>query len=334
MQSKGGGIIKQPLKKGISKVFKKITRRRNAANPTGLRLKNPNVRTKRPASSGHKNRMHNISQRASGGLKKFNKSMGSQDLSKLKPTTSKWGGDKAGGGFINKAMRNPAVARKYQLEGFANVPLAKMAKDGIQNVGAGRKISTTQAEARKGAFAKKPLPMPFPMMAGGGNIAARAGQYMGALMDDSIEFGSGGIARLGRKAKGLLKKQQRKLKETDRYTHDGKYKPDVGIPTAYGSKPKRIASAAKASAERAEALARRKSRIIKNLGRKDRYGRKPQMKKKPKPGSELDAFRESHARAGTRVATRKRLRKGPSAGSDPNAHLLRRDPNAHLLRRR
>ena len=214
MQSKGGGIIKQPLKKGISKVFKKITRRRNAANPTGLRLKNPNVRTKRPASSGHKNRMHNISQKATGDLKKFNKSMGQQDLSKLKPTTSKWGGDKAGGGIMNNLMRNPAVAKKYQLEGFANVPLGKMAKDGIANVGRGRKISTTQAEATRGAFAKKPLPMPFPMMAGGGNIAARAGQYMSALMDDSIEFAS--------KAKLLRKARYKKLYGAEYMEHMSK----------------------------------------------------------------------------------------------------------------
>jgi hypothetical protein len=91
-----------------------------------------------------------------------------------------------------------------------------------------------------------------------------------AQLNDAIEFGSGGIAHLGRKAKGLLKKQQRTLKETDRYTHDGQYKPDLGIPTAYGSKPKRKKIARKASDARGEALARRKGRIVSRRDTKPR----------------------------------------------------------------
>jgi hypothetical protein len=91
-----------------------------------------------------------------------------------------------------------------------------------------------------------------------------------AQLDEAIEFGSGGISHLGRKAKGLLKKQQRTLKETDRLTHDGKYKGDVGLPVVYGSKATRKRIASKASADRGEALARRKGRIVSRRDTKPR----------------------------------------------------------------
>lgn len=83
---------------------------------------------------------------------------------------------------------------------------------------------------------------------------------LNAKLDDHFEFGSGGIARLGRKAKGLLKKQRRKLKETDRLTWQGKLKKGKDI--VYGAKKTRARAAAKHGADRAEALARRKGRII------------------------------------------------------------------------
>ena len=109
------------LSAGIKNVYSKMTRRRGAANPTGLKRV--------------------------GGI-----------------------------------MRNPSINKKYQLDGFGNVPLGKMAKEGIEGTASNKKLSTTQAEARKGSIAKKPPPMPFPFM-------GRAGQYLNAIMDDSIEFG-------------------------------------------------------------------------------------------------------------------------------------------------
>ena len=79
---------------------------------------------------------------------------------------------------------------------------------------------------------------------------------------------------MGRKAKGLLKKQRRKLKETDRLTWQGKLKKGKDI--VYGAKKTRARAAAKHGADRAEALARRKGRII--------------SKRTPKP--EIPPFKE------------------------------------------
>ena len=130
--------------------------------------------------------------------------------------------------------------------------------------------------------------------------------YLAAKLEDQIEFGSGGIAKLGRKAKAVMK-------------------PPFFSPQG---KAARLDDAA-------ELLNRRKGRIIQKAPKKNaykakasygssRFGRtsKGQMNKKPKPGSELDEFRENHARASTKVATRRRLRKGPPPVSDPNRHLL------------
>ena len=105
---------------------------------------------------------------------------------------------------------------------------------------------------------------------------------LNAFLDEAIEFGSGGIARLQRKAQGLLKKQQRKLKETDRLGWNQRLQrlsPRKGKDIVYGAKKTRARVAAKHGADRAEALARRKGRMIERPSRRPSEEQKARAKK-------------------------------------------------------
>jgi hypothetical protein len=95
--------------------------------------------------------------------------------------------------------------------------------------------------------------------------AEQALLMLDSRLTDMIEFGSGGIGRLGRKASGLLKKQQRTLKETDRLTWRGT--PKKGKDIVYGAKKTRKKLAQRTSDARGEVLARRKGRMVSKQGK-------------------------------------------------------------------
>ena len=119
--------------------------------------------------------------------------------------------------------------------------------------------------------------------------------FLEAKLDDAIEFGSGGIARLGRKAKGLLKNQRR---------------------AQAGGWKKR---AERISAARGEALGRKKGREISRPKTHSgpRTKGSPRQFKKPQAGSTRDVYSEQSARRNTKIATWSRLRKGPPKGYSP-----------------
>jgi hypothetical protein len=82
--------------------------------------------------------------------------------------------------------------------------------------------------------------------------------YLSARLDDQIELGSGGIAHLGRKAKGLLKRQQRVARAKELGKRVGM--PGKNRNAAFTARIEEIGQ------KRAETLARRKGRIVQYQG--------------------------------------------------------------------